>query len=222
MEPASTPSGTHLGGLELPRDARHDIHCVCAAHTDRAHAEAPAVGRVAVRADHQPARERVVLQDDLVNNAGARLPVGVNGAREGRVRDMGVEQQRWWIATHSPETHAELGGGTREEVCTHTTKAFTNETRVISITKQQHHAVRRTVDFFVRRVGGGKVRSRPLLSRNQVIAVHRRGRQYLRKTRRYELENGHLRRCILHGDAVRAELQVCLATNGDLKQRCSC
>ena len=55
----------HLGRLELPGQARHDVHRIRAAHADRAHAQAARVGRVRVRADHHAARECIVLQHDL-------------------------------------------------------------------------------------------------------------------------------------------------------------
>lgn len=37
-------------------------------------AQAASVGRVRVSSDHEQAGEGVVLQDDLMNDAGARLP----------------------------------------------------------------------------------------------------------------------------------------------------
>jgi len=64
----------HLGTLELPRDVGHDVDGVGAADADAEAAEAAAVGRVRVGADHQQAGERVVLQNDLVDDARAGLP----------------------------------------------------------------------------------------------------------------------------------------------------
>ncbi len=55
----------HLGRLELPRQARHHVHRVRAAHAHGAHAQAASVGRVAVRTDHHQAGQGVVLQHDL-------------------------------------------------------------------------------------------------------------------------------------------------------------
>ncbi|TPW12294.1 MAG: aconitate hydratase, mitochondrial precursor [Acidimicrobiaceae bacterium] len=45
-----------------------------ATNSDGHHAETAGVGRVAVGADHHAARERVVLEDDLVDDAAARPP----------------------------------------------------------------------------------------------------------------------------------------------------
>ena len=60
--------------LDLPRHADHHVHRVGAAHAAGDHAQAAAVGRVAVGADDQPAGEGVVLQHDLVDDPRARLP----------------------------------------------------------------------------------------------------------------------------------------------------
>ena len=61
----SPPNLTHLGTLELPGDVGHDVDGVGAADSDAESAESAAVRRVRVGADHQQARERVVLQDYL-------------------------------------------------------------------------------------------------------------------------------------------------------------
>ena len=58
----------------LPRQAGHDLDGVRAADAHRARAEPARVRRVRVRADDERARESVVLEDDLVNDAGARAP----------------------------------------------------------------------------------------------------------------------------------------------------
>ena len=55
----------HARRLELPREIGHHVDRVGAADADRARAEAAAVGRVRVGADHQEAGEGVVLEDDL-------------------------------------------------------------------------------------------------------------------------------------------------------------
>ena len=63
-----------LRHLQLPGDARHHVDGIRAAHADRDHAQAPGVGGVRVGADHHAARERIVLQHDLVDDPGAGLP----------------------------------------------------------------------------------------------------------------------------------------------------
>jgi len=63
-----------LGIQHLPREPRHRLAAVRAAHTDGGHAEAARVGRVRVGADHEAAGKRVVLQHHLVNDPRARLP----------------------------------------------------------------------------------------------------------------------------------------------------
>ncbi len=59
---------------ELPGHARHHIHRIGAAHADRQHAHAARIGCMGVRPDHHAAREGIVLQDDLMDDAGTRLP----------------------------------------------------------------------------------------------------------------------------------------------------
>ncbi len=54
--------------------AGHHVDGVGAADTDGDHAEATGVRRVAVGADHHPAREGVLLEHDLMDDARARLP----------------------------------------------------------------------------------------------------------------------------------------------------
>src|SRR6266550_2854218 len=60
--------------LTVRRVQRKVMMSFGAAHADREHPEAAAVGRVGVGADHEPAGEGVVLEDDLVDDPGARLP----------------------------------------------------------------------------------------------------------------------------------------------------
>lgn len=55
----------HLGGLQLPGQAGHDVHCIGAAHADSAHTETASIHRVRVCADHHASWEGVVLQHDL-------------------------------------------------------------------------------------------------------------------------------------------------------------
>ena len=58
----------------LPGEVGQHIHGVRAAHARREHPEAARVRRVRVRTDHHAAREGVVLQHHLMNDARARLP----------------------------------------------------------------------------------------------------------------------------------------------------
>ena len=59
-------------GVERP--ARHHVHRVGPADTDRGHAQPARVRGVAVGPDHHPARERVLLQHHLVDDPRAGLP----------------------------------------------------------------------------------------------------------------------------------------------------
>ena len=71
------PAKVHADQLRhagVERPARHHVDGVGAAHADRDHAEPARVRRVAVGADHHPAGERVLLEHDLVDDPGARLP----------------------------------------------------------------------------------------------------------------------------------------------------
>ena len=63
-----------LGHARVEGPARHDVDRVGAADADRDHPEATGVGRVAIGADHHPAGKGVLLEHDLVDDAGARLP----------------------------------------------------------------------------------------------------------------------------------------------------
>ncbi len=63
-----------FGIADVERLADHDIHGVGATDTDRHHAQAACVGGVAVGADHEPARECVVLEYDLVDDPAAGFP----------------------------------------------------------------------------------------------------------------------------------------------------
>ena len=78
-------------------EAGHHVDRVGAADTDRDHAEPARVRRVAVGADHHPARERVVLEHDLVDDPRSGLPEADavsrrDGAQE--VVDLVVHGQR--------------------------------------------------------------------------------------------------------------------------------
>jgi hypothetical protein len=58
----------------FPRQARHHLAAVHAAHADGEHAQAAAVRGMRIGADYQAARERVVLERHLVDDPRARLP----------------------------------------------------------------------------------------------------------------------------------------------------
>ncbi len=64
----------HAWPAQLPRHAYHHIDGVSAANADGDHAQAAGIGGVAVGADHHTAREGVVLQHHLVDDARTRLP----------------------------------------------------------------------------------------------------------------------------------------------------
>ena len=61
----------HPGALQLPRDVGHHIDCVGTTHTNAEATEATTVGGVRVCANHKEARESIVLEDDLVDDAAA-------------------------------------------------------------------------------------------------------------------------------------------------------
>ncbi len=73
-ELAGEPHAHELGIEHLPRQPRHRLAAIRAADPDGGHAEAARVGRVRVGADHETAGEGVVLQHDLMDDAGPRLP----------------------------------------------------------------------------------------------------------------------------------------------------
>ncbi len=63
-----------LGPAHVERLAGHDIDRVTAADTDGNHPQPARVGRVAVGPDHHPARKRVVLEHDLMDDPRSGLP----------------------------------------------------------------------------------------------------------------------------------------------------
>ena len=155
VHPLSSPVSLHADDLrleDLPREAGHDVDGVRAADTRGEHAEAARVGRVRVRADHHAAREGVLLENDLVDDAAAGLP----------------------------EADAVLlrGGGHEVE------------------------------DLLVLLERDGQVLRRAFLGDDEVVAVDRRGDLHLRKAGGHELEKRHLRRRVLHRDAVGAQEEV--------------
>jgi len=60
--------------LHFPVQTDHDVHRVGAPDTAGHHAQAPAVGSVAVRPDDQAAGKGVIFQNDLVNDPRTRFP----------------------------------------------------------------------------------------------------------------------------------------------------
>ncbi len=77
-----------LGIEHFPGQPRHRLAAVRAAHADGDHAEAARVGGVGVGADHEAAREGVVLEHHLVDDAGARLPEPDAVLLRGRVQEV--------------------------------------------------------------------------------------------------------------------------------------
>jgi hypothetical protein len=63
-----------LGGLQLPRNTGHDVDSVGSSDTTGDHTETSSVRSVRVGSDHHETRESVVLEDDLVDDTGSRLP----------------------------------------------------------------------------------------------------------------------------------------------------
>lgn len=64
----------HLGAFQLPRYVGHHVHGVSATYTDAETAQTASVGRVGVGADHQQTWKCVILEDDLVDDTGTRVP----------------------------------------------------------------------------------------------------------------------------------------------------
>ena len=76
-QPDSEPREAHADDLRpahVEREPGHHVDGVSPADADGDHPEATGVGRVRVGADHHPAREGVVLQDDLMDDPAARAP----------------------------------------------------------------------------------------------------------------------------------------------------
>lgn len=67
-------SFVYLWAFQFPWDVRHHIDCISAANTNAQTAESATVNGVTVSADKEDAWISVVLQNDLMNYTGARLP----------------------------------------------------------------------------------------------------------------------------------------------------
>ena len=81
----------------VERPPGEDVDGVGPTHPDRDHPQAAGVGRVAVGPDHHPAGERVLLENDLMDDPRARLPeadavLRRDGAEE--LVDLGVDVER--------------------------------------------------------------------------------------------------------------------------------
>ena len=74
LELAGELHADHLRVLEFPREADHGVHGVCTAHANREHAEAASVHGVGVGTNHHSAREGVVFEHHLVDDACTREP----------------------------------------------------------------------------------------------------------------------------------------------------
>lgn len=78
--------------------------------------------------------------------------------------------------------------------------------------------VEEVVDFPVLVIGAGEVLLAADLGLDEVVAMDRAGHGGLAAARGHELEQRHLRRRVLHGHAVRTQVQVALAAD-DLLRR---
>ena len=119
LERAGQPHADQARHPQLPGHARHHVHRIGAAHTDGQHAHTARVGRMGIRPDHHAARERVVLQDDLMDDTGTRLPEAdaVAGCRRGqeiidfRIGLQGVREIRFSAFLRADEVIAMNRGG---------------------------------------------------------------------------------------------------------------
>ena len=98
-------SGVH----DLPRKAGHDVRAVRAANANGEHSQAAGVRGVGVGADHQAAREGVVLQHHLVDDTRAGFPESHAVLGRGRLEklvDLAVLKQ--CVGGVGPASHARL------------------------------------------------------------------------------------------------------------------
>jgi hypothetical protein len=94
---------TDLGGLQLPGQARHDIHRISTAHANSAHAQSTSIHSVRVCADHHAPWEGIVLQHDL--QAGAQRNQAHLRA-ESRAAAHAMWTLLWSAFTHKGLLHA--------------------------------------------------------------------------------------------------------------------
>jgi hypothetical protein len=64
----------HFGCLKFPRNACHNVNGICTAHTTSDHAQTASVRGMRVSANHKTTRERVVLENNLMNDTRTRAP----------------------------------------------------------------------------------------------------------------------------------------------------
>lgn len=64
----------HFGAFQLPRYVGHHVYGVSATYTDAETAQTSAIRRVGVGADHQQTWKCVILEDDLMDDTGTRVP----------------------------------------------------------------------------------------------------------------------------------------------------
>ena len=88
VERAGELDADHLGLENLPVETGHDVHRIGAADAARDHPETAGVGGVRIGAEHHPAGEGVILEHDLVDDAGARLPEAETVARRCRLEEI--------------------------------------------------------------------------------------------------------------------------------------
>ena len=63
-----------LGNLELPVHSGHNVYGIGTANADGNHSQTARIGGMRVGSHHHSPGEGIVLQDDLMDDAGARLP----------------------------------------------------------------------------------------------------------------------------------------------------
>lgn len=63
-----------FGTLEFPRNASHNIDCICTTYTTCNHPETTSIGSVRVGSYHEPTGERVVFENDLMDDTRAWFP----------------------------------------------------------------------------------------------------------------------------------------------------
>ena len=81
-----------LGAFKLPRNTSHDVNGVGTTNTTSNHTQTTSVWRMGVRSDHQSAGERIILEDDLMDDTRTGFPeshiilqVEMDRVRNGRV-----------------------------------------------------------------------------------------------------------------------------------------
>ena len=188
-----------FGTFQLPRYVGHHVHGVGATHADAKAAEAAAVGRVRVGTDHQQAWESVVLEDDLMDDAGARVP----------------------------ETDAVLGPGCLQEVVHLLVDVFRalqvllaahlRLDQVVAVNRGRHG------DFWQSYQGKMATLERQISTSEiemtgKLISLRRARRLHVvsSNTRADKLQHGHLSGRVLHSDAIWSQPEVAGSTDNFL------